>query len=55
MASHGIEEIDATGHIGGVKDAGLADRLGDQGFGGEVHDGVDFMLRENSLELRAVR
>ena len=54
MASDGIEEIHTAGHVGGVKDAWLADGLSDEGFGGKVHYGVNFVLREDGLKLRAI-
>jgi hypothetical protein len=54
VARNGVEKIYTRGYVGGVEDAGLADGLGDEGFGGEVHDGVDFVLGENGFELRAI-
>lgn len=51
MASYGIEEIDAAGDVGGIKRAGLADGFGDERFAGEMHDGVDFVLGKDFLDL----
>ena len=53
MAGHGIEEIDAGGDVGGVEGAGLADGLGDEGFAGEMHYGIDFVFGEDFFDLRA--
>src|SRR5580693_874892 len=53
VASYGVEEIDAGGDVGGVESAGLADGLGDESFPGEMHDGVNFVVREDFLDLRA--
>jgi len=53
VAGHGVEEIDAGGDVGGVEGAGLADGFSDQGFAGEVHDRINFVLREDFFELRA--
>jgi len=55
VAGDGIEQIHAGGHVGGVEDAGLAHGFGHEGFGGEVHDGVNFVPGENSFELRTIR
>lgn len=53
VASHGVEEIDAGGDVGGVEGAGLANGLGDQSFAGEVHDRIYFVLREDFFDLGA--
>ena len=53
MAGHGVEEIDAGGDVGGVEGAGFADRLGDESFAGEVHDGVNFVFGEDFFDLCA--
>src|SRR5690348_16484984 len=55
MASDGIEKIHAGSHVGGVEDAGLAHGFGDEGLGGKVHDGVNFVLGEGGFKLSAVR
>ena len=55
VARDGVQKIDSAGNVGGVKDAGLADGFGDESFRGEVHNGINFVLRENTFELRAIR
>src|SRR5262249_1688399 len=52
VAGHGVEEIDAASHVGGVEGAGLADRLGDERFSCEVHDGCDLVLGKDGFDLR---
>src|ERR1700674_1395559 len=54
VAGESVEKIHAACHVGGIEDAGLADGFGDQGFGCEVHDGVNLVLIENTLELSAI-
>jgi len=54
VTGDGIEQIHAAGHVGGIENTGLADGFGDQGFGGEVHHGVNLVLREDGLKRRAV-
>ena len=53
MAGHGVEKIDAAGDVGGIEGAGFADGFGDEGFGGEMHDGFEFVLREDFFDLCA--
>jgi hypothetical protein len=53
VASYSVEEIDAAGDICGIKGAGFADRFGNEGFASKMHDGIDLMLGENFLNLRA--
>jgi hypothetical protein len=53
VASDGVEKIDAASDVGGVESAGFADGFGDERFAGEMHYGVDFVLGENILDLRA--
>jgi hypothetical protein len=53
VANHGVEKVYPAGDVGGVKGAGLANGFGDQSFRGEVHDGVNFMLQKDFVELRA--
>ena len=54
MARDGVEKIDAGGDVRGVEDAGLAHGLGDEGLGGKVHDGVNFVLGEDGFKLSAI-
>ncbi len=54
VAGDGIEQVHTAGHVGGVENTGLADGFGDEGLGGEVHDGVNFVLGEDALQLRAI-
>jgi hypothetical protein len=54
VAGDGIEQIHAAGHVGGVENTGLADGLGDEGLGREVHHGVNFMLSEDGFKRRAI-
>src|SRR5208282_2285396 len=53
VASDRIQQIDAARNVSSVKRAGLAHGFGNQGFGGEMHYGVDFILIENFLNMRA--
>ena len=55
MTRNGIEQIDAAGHVGGVKSAGFAHGFGHQRFGGKMHHRIDFILGENLFNLRAHR
>src|SRR6267143_4273950 len=55
VARDGIEQVHTTGHVRGVKTTRLAYGFGDQGLGGEVHHGVNLVLRENGFNLRAIR
>src|SRR6266849_676362 len=55
VAGDGIEQIHAAGHVGGVESAGLPYGFGDQGLGGEVHDGVNLVQGEDGFKLRAIR
>src|SRR2546430_12701073 len=50
LARDGIEQVDTTSHVRGVKNTRLAYGFGDQGLGGEVHHGVNFVLREDRSE-----
>src|SRR5207302_466373 len=54
VAGDGIEKIHAGGDVRGVEDAGLAHGFGDEGLGGKVHDGVNFVLREDGFKLSAI-
>src|SRR6266849_4168042 len=54
VAGDGIEQIHTAGHVGGVENTGLADGFGDQGLGGEVHHGINLVLREDGFERRAI-
>ena len=51
VASNGVEEIYAGGNVSDVEGAGLTDGLGDEGFTGEMHDGVDFMFGKHFFDL----
>ena len=53
MADHSVEKIDAGRDVGGVEGTGFADGFGDEGFAGEVHNGVDFVFGEDFFNLRA--
>src|SRR6266478_1453506 len=55
VARDGIEQVHTTGHVRGVKNTRLAYGFGDQRLGGEVHHGVNLVLRENGFNLRAIR
>ncbi len=55
VARDGIEQVHTTGHVSGVENTRLAYGFGDQGFGGEVHHGVNLVLGENGFNLRAIR
>src|SRR2546421_8291272 len=55
VARDGIEQVHTTSHVRGVKNTWLAYGFGDQGLGGEVHHGVNFVLREDTFNLRAIR
>src|SRR6266550_6851767 len=54
VARDGIEQIDTTGHVCGVENTRLAYGFGDQSLGGEVHHGVNLVLREDAFNLRAI-
>src|SRR2546429_7207570 len=54
MARHGVQQVYAAGHIGGIKDAWLFHGLGTQRFRREVLSRVNFIWREDSFELLAV-
>src|SRR5882762_4121545 len=54
VARDGIEQVHTTGHVCGVKNTRLAYGFGDQGLGGEVHHGVNLVLREDAFNLRAI-
>src|SRR6266403_4136097 len=54
VARDGIEQVHTTGHVCGVENARLAYGFGDQGLGGEVHHGVNLVLREDAFNLRAI-
>jgi len=54
VTGDGIEQIYAAGHVRGVENAGFAHGFGDEGFGGEMHDSVNFVLREDGFKLSAV-
>src|SRR5437016_2434535 len=53
VACDGIEQVHTAGHVRGVKNTRLAYGFGDQGLGGEVHHGVNLVLREDGFNLRA--
>src|SRR6266550_954056 len=53
VARDGIEQVHTTSHVRGVKNTRLAYGFGDQGLGGEVHHGVNLVLREDGFNLRA--
>src|SRR5713226_2015702 len=55
VAGDGIEQIDTTGHVRGVENTRFAYGFGDEGFGGEMHHGVNLVLREDGFNLRAIR
>src|SRR6266446_5929572 len=54
VAGDGVQQVHAAGYVGGVEDAGLADGLGDQSFGGEMHHGVNLVLGEKIIKLGAI-
>jgi hypothetical protein len=54
MAGGRVKEVHASGDVGGIEDAGFADGLGDEGFSGKVHDGIDLVLGEDGFKLRAI-
>lgn len=55
VASDGIEQIHAGGHVGGVEYTRFADGFGDQRLGSKVHYGIDFVLGEDGFESRTIR
>jgi hypothetical protein len=50
VAGHGVEEESTAADVVEVEDAGFGDGFGDQGFTGEVHDGVKAMLGKDGVE-----
>src|ERR1700687_1786111 len=54
VARDRIEQVHATGHVRGVKNTRLGYGFGDQGLGGEVHHGVNLVLREDVFNLGAI-
>src|SRR5467141_3886755 len=54
VASDGIEQIHAAGHVGGIENTGLANGFGYESFRGEVHHGVNFVLREDGFKFGAI-
>ena len=50
VAQHRVQQLDATGNVGAIKNARLADRFFDQRFRGEVHDGVNALGFEGAIE-----
>src|SRR6266446_3424405 len=55
VAGDGVQQVHAAGYVGSVEDAGFADGLGDQSFGGEMHDGVNLVLGEDVVKLKTIR
>src|SRR5882762_468553 len=50
VAKHGVEKENAAGDVGYVEGAGSFHRLLDEGFAGEIHNGVDFVAAEDFVE-----
>jgi len=44
-----IQQIHAASHVRGIENTRLTDRLGHQGFGGEMHHGINFVLGEDAF------
>jgi hypothetical protein len=55
VAGDGIEQVHAAGYVSGIENAGFANRFGDQSLGGEVHHGINLVLREDTFKSRAIR
>src|SRR5882724_9688397 len=54
VAGDGVQQVHAAGYVGGVEDAGFADGLGNEGFRGEVHHGINLVLGEDIVKLGAI-
>src|SRR5712672_1568085 len=50
VAKHGVEQENAAGYVGNVEGAGSFHGLLDEGFAGEMHNGVDFVTAEDFVE-----
>src|SRR5712672_310297 len=50
VAKHGVEKENAAGYVGDVERAGSFHGLLDEGFAGEMHNGVDGVAAEDIVE-----
>jgi len=50
VAKHGVEQENAAGYVGNVERAGSFHGLLDEGFAGEMHNGVDGVAAEDIVE-----
>src|SRR5712672_3715765 len=50
VAKHGVEKENAAGYVGDVEGAGSFHGLLDEGFAGEMHNGVDGVAAEDIVE-----
>src|SRR2546423_3244559 len=49
-----IQQIHAASHVRGIENTWLTDGLGDQGFGGEMHHGINFVPGKDAFQLLAI-
>jgi hypothetical protein len=50
VAEHGVEKENAAGYVGDVEGAGSFHGLLDEGFAGEMHNGIDGVAAEDIVE-----